>query len=289
MSRGPAGRVLHVCYSCADADQAAAALARTLGLREVMRTDGTPNPGELFGIAGTIRSTAIFLYDQRGPRVAPAIEVQGWAEPGVTGAPHAEPHLAGIQAVGVAVADPAAARAALVRTGGMVVDHLGDMVSVRTADGHTVDLVPATGGASRIAHLRVTCTDLAASLAWYERLGFAATGAAQRSSDQGVVVQRLTLAEEPLQLVLCEWRDPPTTGTHYAQANHAGWYRVALRVDDTRAAYDELVADGWAFEGPPLAVAMPGTPVPDLWIAFTRDPDGAVYELVQRPLRHFAP
>jgi catechol 2,3-dioxygenase-like lactoylglutathione lyase family enzyme len=284
---GPAGRVLHICHSCADADTSAARLGSALGLREVMRTDGSRADGALFGMAGMIRSTAVFLYDDRGPRVAPAIEVQGWSEPDVLGEPVAEAHHVGIQAVGVAVADPPVARQRLVDAGSTVVDHLPGLSSVRTPDGHVIDLVASDDGATRIAHLRITCTDVAASTAWYQRLGFAPTAPLDTSLDR-VAIQRMRLAEEPLEVLLTEWTSPRSQGRHYAEANHAGYYRVALRVEDTRAAYEELTADGWDFDAPPLAVAMPGTPVPDLWIAFTRDPDGVVYELVQRPLANFA-
>lgn len=281
-----AGRVLHLCYCCPDADRSAAQLAGALGLREVMRTDGSPNSGDLFGMPGEIRSMAVFLYDHRGPRVAPAIEVQGWFEPPIVGQPFSEAHEVGIQAIGVRVPDPAAAVAGLVAVGGVAVQHLPDTVSVRTPDGHIIDLLSSGGADSEIVHLRVTCTDLAVSAAWYERLGFSSTGADDVVTP-AFKLRRLRLPEEPLELLLTEWTDPPSTGRHYGVANHAGYYRVALRVDDTRAAYAGFVADGWLFDGPPLAVAMPGTPVPDLWIAFTRDPDGVPYELVQRPLIHF--
>jgi catechol 2,3-dioxygenase-like lactoylglutathione lyase family enzyme len=95
--------------------------------------------------------------------------------------------------------------------------------------------------------------------------------------------QRLRLPDEPMEVVLVEWKDPAVFGHHYDRPNHAGWYRFALGVDDTRASYDAMLAQGWTFDRPPLLVALDGTPVPDMWITFTSDPDGIPVELVQRP------
>ncbi len=86
---------------------------------------------------------------------------------------------------------------------------------------------------------------------------------------------------------LIQWITPASHGRHYSEANHAGIYRVAVGVDDTRVAHDTLTADGIVFDRPPLLVELKGTPVPDMWICFLSDPDGVPYEFVQRPRSAF--
>ena len=76
-------------------------------------------------------------------------------------------------------------------------------------------------------------------------------------------------------------------GSQYAEPNHAGLYRVALCVDDTRAAYNEMSSGGWIFARRPELVKLKGTPVPDMWICFLRDPDGVLYEFGERPRSAF--
>ena len=84
-----------------------------------------------------------------------------------------------------------------------------------------------------------------------------------------------------------EWRSPATHGRHVAEPNHAGLYRAALGVDDTRASYAAMRAAGWVFEHEPTSVVLAGTPVPDMWISFLADPDGVPFELVERPRSAF--
>jgi catechol 2,3-dioxygenase-like lactoylglutathione lyase family enzyme len=100
-------------------------------------------------------------------------------------------------------------------------------------------------------------------------------------------VARLRLPDEPFALVLVEWHDPPSHGQSYPLANHAGLYRFAIAVDDTRAAFDTFVAAGLPVSDPPAVVPLPGTNVPDMWIAFLTDPDGLTVELVERPRAAF--
>ena len=97
----------------------------------------------------------------------------------------------------------------------------------------------------------------------------------------------VSTADEPLELLLIEWRSPRSHGRHYAQPNHAGLYRVALCVDDTRATYSAMSRAGWEFDLMPVAVELDGTAVPMMWICFLSDPDGMPYELVERPRSAF--
>jgi catechol 2,3-dioxygenase-like lactoylglutathione lyase family enzyme len=86
---------------------------------------------------------------------------------------------------------------------------------------------------------------------------------------------------------LIEWTNPAGHGEHYAEPYHAGLFRAALGVDDTRASYEYLTSTGAVFDRPPMEVELSGTPVPDMWITFISDPNGIPYEFVQRPRKAF--
>jgi len=82
---------------------------------------------------------------------------------------------------------------------------------------------------------------------------------------------------------LIHWHNPAGHGEHYAEPYHAGIFRAALGVDDTRASYEHLTGTGAEFDRPPMQVELSGTPVPDMWITFISDPNAIPYEFVQRP------
>jgi catechol 2,3-dioxygenase-like lactoylglutathione lyase family enzyme len=145
----------------------------------------------------------------------------------------------------------------------------------------------------RMRHLRITVTDLETSVAWYHGLGFidiethklseADFMGFKAAGEVQVAVRRLRLPDERCELVLTQWNSPPSHGRHPVEANHAGLFRTAVSVDDTRRSYDEFRAAGWVFEREPRQVELEGTNVPDMWICFLNDPDGVPFEFVQRP------
>jgi glyoxylase I family protein len=67
------------------------------------------------------------------------------------------------------------------------------------------------------------------------------------------------------------------TGTN-GRAGRLGWHHLALQVDDADAAYAELVAAGVAPHSAPESFPPANA---TLRIAFLRDPDGNLLELVQ--------
>jgi catechol 2,3-dioxygenase-like lactoylglutathione lyase family enzyme len=142
----------------------------------------------------------------------------------------------------------------------------------------------------------VTCSDLDASLDWYDGLGFAVVDRADivdasflglrgRVDAESV---RLRLPDEAFELVLIGYDSPAAHGRHAVEPNHAGLYRTALAVDDAREAHATMVTRGWEFDRPPMKVVLNGTPVPDMWICFLSDPDGVRLEFVERPRAAFA-
>src|SRR6202789_2717407 len=94
---------LHTTLNAVDVSAAAAFYADLLDLLPGMKTARTAADGRALGVAGTPVTECWFLYDHRGPRTAPAVEVLEWETPATTGAHPAEPHHVGISSLGFAV------------------------------------------------------------------------------------------------------------------------------------------------------------------------------------------
>lgn len=294
----PGRRFLHICYCCNDADAASKFFVDHLAMRDIMGTPLEPSDGSLLGMEGTIVSAARFVYDHRGPRTSPAIEIQHWDVPKAEGVPSTDPFEVGVKTMGFAVADIDVAADRLLAAGCSLVSRSAspfdpDVAHLLDPIGTPIELVadPALDGDRTLMHhMRITVTDLETSLPFYDMLGFEVVesgditdGAFVGHSDPleaRFVVLRLP--DEPFQVRLIQWLDPVSHGRHYANANHMGIFRAAMSVDDTRASYDALMAAGAVFDRPPREVELHGTTVPDMWITFISDPDGIPYEFVQR-------
>lgn len=297
----PARRFLHICYCCANTDAVVDFYVQALGLREVMRNPLHPSDGSLLGIDGEIVSGAAFLYDSRGARTSASIEVQEWVSPSMVGEPLADPARVGMQAIGFAVADIDAAIERITAKGGHLLGRgsapwAASWATLADPFGTRLDLVGdplVPDDQVRMRHLRVTVTDLEVSVPWYQGLGFVdvATHELEEADFMGFTpngnvaahVRRLRLPDERCEVVLMQWTSPSSHGRHPAEANHAGLFRTAVSVDDTRRSYEEFSQAGWVFERAPRQVELEGTNVPDMWICFLNDPDGIPFEFVQRP------
>ena len=274
----PARRFLHMCYCCDDTDEVVDFLVNVLDMREVMRNPLHPSDGSLLGIDGEIVSGAAFVYDKRGPRTSPSIEVQEWVKPTVIGRPMNDATHVGMQSLGVAVPDLSSTVSRMNAAGCSVVgegstDWTGRWVTVADPTGTLFDIfedptIPV--GESRMRHLRITVTDLAASLPWYAGLGFidvdrhewtSGTHVGVTTANATADVVRLRLPDEPCEVVLTQWRHPVSHGRHPEHANQAGLFRTAVGVDDTVRSYDEFRAAGWTFEREPRRVELSGTKV----------------------------
>jgi catechol 2,3-dioxygenase-like lactoylglutathione lyase family enzyme len=295
----PARRFLHVCYCCRDAEPVTRLFVDALAMRNTMNTPMEPSSGAILGIEGDIMTSAAFVYDVRGPRVSPAIEVQGWVDPPLVGTPVDDPTNAGIYALGFSVPDLRRACERLSSAGCVVVGTGASpfgtaWATLRDPTGVTLDAVEDASvpeAETRMRHLRITCRDLARSLQWYEGLGFDVLGRYSlddasflgRTGPANAEAVRLRLPDEGFEALLVEWRSPRSHGHHVREPNHAGLYRTAVAVDDTRATHSAMSVAGWTFDRAPMSIELRGTPVPDMWICFLSDPDGVPYELVERP------
>jgi catechol 2,3-dioxygenase-like lactoylglutathione lyase family enzyme len=312
----PARRLLHCCYCCRELDAATELLEGAFGLRVAMRTSGERFDGAVLGLDGEVEARVAFVYDHRGPRTGCAIEVQAWVDPPLYGTAYRSAAEVGVQAIGIGVTDLDAALDRAQAHGCVAVGEAGPrrefgaavtdapvggapVIGLRDPTGVMFDLVEdpmLAGGRTQIRHLRVTCFDLDRSLAWYRGIGFAGdapvsvdlpAGAFGRAGSATIRAAALALPDEPTALLLHQWVDPPSTGVPYGAANHHGLYRVAVAVDDTRGATRALEQAGCSVVRAPERIALSGTNVPDMWIAFLRDPDGVPLELVERPRHAF--
>ena len=288
--------LLHTNLNTVDVSAAAAFYADVLGLLPGMKTARTAADGRALGVAGAPVTECWFLYDHRGPRTAPAVEVLEWETPATTGAHPAEPHHIGISALGYAVPsiDLVRLKAALYRRpwtepAGRPVRG-SRTVAARTTDldGVPIELTELAGGEAAVfSHLRINVTDLDASVAWYQRLGFSVNASARSVTTADAVLSSASMVTEgdpSFSLELTQWEDPKGTGRALSPAYHRGLYRIALGVDDVNAAYETLAADE-ALTAPEF-VELPGTRLGGVTVLFLRDPDGVVVELVGRPRSH---
>jgi catechol 2,3-dioxygenase-like lactoylglutathione lyase family enzyme len=287
--------LLHTNLNSVDVSAAAGFYADVLELLPGMKTARAAAEGRALGVAGTPVTECWFLYDHRGPRTAPAVEVLEWETPATIGAHPVEPYHIGISSLGYAVPSIELVRAKAARHGRPWTELAawpvrgGATFAARTTDldGVPIELTEGSGEAPVFSHLRINVTDLDASVAWYERLGFTAKATA-RSAETGDAVlsyaSMVTEGDPSFSLELTQWEDPKGTGLASSPAYHRGLYRIALGVDDVNAAYETLAKDEPL--DPPEFVELPGTRLGGVTVLFMRDPDGVVVELVGRPRSH---
>src|SRR3984957_2939349 len=84
--------LLHTNLNTVDVSAGAVFNRDVLGLLPGRKTARTAADGRALGVAGAPVTQCWFLYDHRGPRKAPAVEVLEWEPPATTGAHPAEPH-----------------------------------------------------------------------------------------------------------------------------------------------------------------------------------------------------
>jgi catechol 2,3-dioxygenase-like lactoylglutathione lyase family enzyme len=285
--------LLHTNLNTVDVAAASSFYADVLDLSPGMKTARVAADGRALGIAGAAVTECWFLYDHRGSRTAPAVEVLEWESPAIIGEHPAEPHHIGISSLGFAVPslDVVRARASehgrpwSEMTSWPVRGRVGRVARITDLDGVPVELIERAGEAPVFSHLRINCTDLDASVGWYWRLGFAAKAISRSVDADGAVLSHASMGTDgdpTFSLELTQWEDPKGTGVASATAYHRGLYRIALGVDDVQGAYDVLASSAPGLSAPQF-VELPGTRLGGVVVLFLRDPDGVVVELVGRP------
>ena len=301
----PARRFLHVCYCCSDLDTVTASLVGGLGLQRTMGTPIESQSGAILGIDRATTSGADFVYDARGPRTSQRSRCRvgltlrsSDAHTTIRQRAASRPWGSPCRRPGRWLSSSSATDAASWDRGRRPVVVSGThSATVRALSSTSSPIRPLRSERAGCGTSGSTVTDLSSSLPWYQGMGFDIVdqGSFRDASFLGVsggssaVFARLRLPDEPYEALLVEWLKPRSHGRHYSEPNHAGLFRAALGVHDTRASYEAMCAEGWVFDRSPMSVALTGTPVPDMWICFLSDPDGVPYELVERPRSSFRP
>lgn len=287
--------VLHCNLNTTDVERAATVHLALFGGDPRMRSVSVDSDATAMGLGSRTSSVTTFLFDARGPRAAPALELVGWTDPPTAPATPGQ-REAGFTALGYRV--PALrrvlARAAATGVpaepvpGGLAVrGAVRDAVRLVDPDGVTVEVVeipPAEGdpaAAALLSHERMRCADLDRTIAWYAAVGWRVR--ARGNGPEGPTAS-LVLPEDPTFSLEFEQRPAPPGSTGPRPANTRGLYRIALAVEDVTAAHAALVASGELGAVPePVAIPMPDVPTGGFTVLFLADPDGAVVELVDRP------
>jgi catechol 2,3-dioxygenase-like lactoylglutathione lyase family enzyme len=289
--------LLHINLNTVDVSAAATFYDDVLDLKPGMKTARTAADGRALGVAGAPVTECWFLYDHRGARTAPAVEVLEWETPATTGAHPAEPYHIGISSLGYAVPSLEQVQERVARHGRPWTELAAWPVRGRATaaarttdlDGVPIELTERAGEAPVFSHLRINVTDLDASVAWYGRLGFTAKATAHSGEADNVVFSYASMVTEgdpSFSLELTQWEDPKGTGLAASPAYHRGLYRIALGVDDVNAAYGQLCGAAGEPLNAPEFVELPGTRIGGVTVLFLRDPDGVVVELVGRSRSH---
>jgi catechol 2,3-dioxygenase-like lactoylglutathione lyase family enzyme len=289
-----ATQVLHCNVNVLDVAAAAAMYEDGLGLTVRMRSEEPHGDATAMGITGPIHSVAWFLYDHRGGHVSPAIELVEWRTPPTAGSAYEDPKAIGMQALRFAVPSVGAAARALARAGAtatarraVATDPARVDAELLDRDGVRIELIEEPGlAAATFTGVRISCTDLDAATAWYRALGWQPVADAAELTWDGAAdvarVRPLALATHPFELHLTAWSSGRNRPAAHGTGNERGLFRMALAVDDVRAAYETRA--GAVQIGEPEYVPLPGTPLGGLWVSFLRDPDGVTVELVERTM-----
>src|SRR4051794_31154163 len=160
---------------------AAAAVYEALGFRVRMRSRAEGQDSTPLGLPRKTDSEAWFLYDHRGGRRAPAVELVQWIDPPTVGESYRDPSEIGMQALGLDVPDARAMVASLVAAGGSI--RAGGPAAVYAtaldADGVALEICESEVQAPTLRYARLSCRDVEATAEWYGRLAFEGDGHAR--------------------------------------------------------------------------------------------------------------
>jgi len=251
------------------------------GFTERMRNVSDDSDGAPLGLPKVTSSHVTFIYDKRGPRAAPALEIIEWLDPATEPLiPAPSGRYLGFAAVGLRVDDltPFAHLGEEVEGGIEVRGRFRPARRVQAPDNIVVELVqmpsgPDDRGVCHFSYLRLRSSGLKATKNWYGLLGW-------RPVHESDGTLSLIVDEDPT--VSLEFVFAPDADPIAAHANTEGLYRMALAVEDVPAAVERLRAAG--VQAPePIFMPMLDVPTGGFTVAFLADPDGAVIEMVSRP------
>lgn len=143
---------------------------------------------------------------------------------------------------------------------------------------------------SRLHHIGIPVSDMERSLAFYERLlGFTKPGitAVAEGPELSAVLQvpdakldAVFLRSGDLFLELLQYSSPEIQPFNGRNCD-VGVLHVCFEVEDAQAVFEELSADGVAFNAPPMTLEEGD--LAGHTFAYFRDPDGIQLELMELP------
>ena len=126
-----------------------------------------------------------------------------------------------------------------------------------------------------IEHVSIRCRDIESSIDFFRRM-FDAKVILRRTPGEGRRIVFLRIGDSMLELMEMGSPSEPADAL-----NHLGVHHIGIKAEDFQAAYQDLKAKGATFIGEILE------PTPGIRLAFLREPNGAVIELVQRDPKVF--
>jgi catechol 2,3-dioxygenase-like lactoylglutathione lyase family enzyme len=300
-------RFSHVVVNVSDLDRSAAFYEMATSLRRAERAGA---PDQSFVSLG-IRRGRYDGWVLRDPTSAsgPAVHLVQWRSPEPVGSAYDAFWHVGFFRICTKSDDVPAVYRDVVAAGGVPftepVMPEGQNVTGRPAfsvpdpDGVVLQNV-TLAGARRVFHTCLNCTDLAASRTFYETLGLRTylqdrtevpvtnhfgTGSELSTYDAALLDCPGVPSPDDMpvfSLDLCRWTLPVPTGSPYEVQHHRGIVRLGLAVADVEAARTALVNRGAKVSEPEQRDF--GPEVGSRTAVTAHDPDGAVIELVDRPL-----
>jgi catechol 2,3-dioxygenase-like lactoylglutathione lyase family enzyme len=286
-------RFLHCNYNCHDVDLLERFYVDLFGLRVVMRSESSGSNATPFGIFGhPTESKVTFVYDHRGGRRSSSLELVQWIQPATIGTTYPDPWNRGIHGVAYTASDLDAIAVGAQAAGATLVRRSDDWLLLRDPEGVTVEVLRADGP-SEARYLRIVCSDLERTTAWWKQIGFVegelATVDAKDiwpgDDERHITAERSLVPtdDSSFGIVLTTWSGPLPIGPTYGMPYHQGLYRMAMSVDNVDAAVAALDRAGVARQNS-YTFDLPGTKLVDgLKMVFIRDPDAILIELVERP------
>lgn len=126
-----------------------------------------------------------------------------------------------------------------------------------------------------IEHVSIRCRDLEPSIEFFRRM-FDAEVILRRIPGEGRKIVFLRIGNSMLELMEMGSPSEPVD-----PLTHLGVHHIGIKVEDFESAYRDLKAKGANFVGEPFE------PTPGIRLAFLKEPNGAVIELVQRDPKVF--
>ncbi|MCK0516737.1 hypothetical protein [Williamsia sp. DF01-3] len=169
--------VMHCNLNSADVARSEKFYGDLFNVRDRMRSLSQDTDGRFMGLSEHTASETVFMYDERGPRSAPALELVQWHDPALIARSDLDADAPSFRVIGFRMdsltAFPGSGNVESVVVRGRsrkairTIDP--DGVTVETVEIASADTDP---GSPMLSHERLVVSDLERSVAWYSTIGF---------------------------------------------------------------------------------------------------------------------